>query len=170
MNKFTPMDNIQGVWYRSTEIFKDERGYFFEEARKSFFPANVPEFIQDSISYSKKDVLRGMHLQQNQWQLVTLLSGEIIDVVINLDANSQQFRQSTSINLRWDSVNQILIQPGIAHGYAVLDDFSIIHYKSSVYYGSSLQSGIHWQSTDIINHWPKRNWIVSERDSKFKFL
>ena len=136
MNKFTPMDNMEGVWYRSTEIFKDERGHFFEEVRKSYFPVNVPEFIQDSISYSKKGVLRGMHLQQNQWQLVTVLSGEIIDVVINLDADSQQYRQSNSINLKWNSVNQILIQPGIAHGYAVLNDFSIIHYKSSVYYGS----------------------------------
>ena len=170
MNKFTPMDNMEGVWYRSTEIFKDERGHFFEEVRKSYFPVNVPEFIQDSISYSKKGVLRGMHLQQNQWQLVTVLSGEIIDVVINLDADSQQYRQSNSINLKWNSVNQILIQPGIAHGYAVLNDFSIIHYKSSVYYGSSPQSGIHWQSMGVVNFWPKNDWILSERDSKFESL
>jgi uncharacterized pyridoxal phosphate-containing UPF0001 family protein len=67
-------------------------------------------------------------------------------------------------------MNQVLIRPGIAHGYAVLSESAIIHYKSSIYYGDSAQIGVHWQSNEIVNHWPDQNWQLSERDSSFKLL
>jgi len=115
-------------------------------------------------------VLRGMHLQINQWQLVTLLRGQIIDVVLNLDSTTTEYRKSTSISLDWNSTNQLLIGPGIAHGYAVLSEDALIHYKSSIYYGDSPQIGVHWQSSEVISYWPVQNWIVSQRDSNFDFI
>ena len=99
MNEFSQIDGISGVWSRTTQIFLDARGYFFEELRKSSLPVGVPNFVQDSISYSKRNVLRGMHLQQEQWQLITLLSGQIFDVVLNLDKKSSEYKQSSSISL-----------------------------------------------------------------------
>ena len=103
MNEFSPIDGISGVWARNSEIFRDERGYFFEEIRKSSFLEEVPDFVQDSISYSNRNVLRGMHIQHQQWQLVTLLSGNIIDVVFNLDKDSKEYKFSSSIFLEWVS-------------------------------------------------------------------
>jgi dTDP-4-dehydrorhamnose 3,5-epimerase len=167
VSEFLPIDGICGVWSRKTKMFPDARGYFFEELRKSILPVGVPDFVQDSISYSKKNVLRGMHLQQEQWQLVTLLSGQIIDVVLNLDENSNEYKKSSLITLSWNATNQVLIQPGIAHGYAVLSEDAIIHYKSSIYYGDSPQIGVHWQSNEVLSHWPNEIWKVSERDSSF---
>lgn len=168
VNEFSPVNGISGVWARNSEIFRDERGYFFEEVRKSSIMEEVPDFLQDSISYSKRSVLRGMHIQYQQWQLVTLLSGNIIDVVFNLDKNSEEYKFSSSIILEWDGVNQLLIKPGIAHGFAVLSEDAMLHYKSNVYFGETPQSGVHWQSKEIIHHWPNSSWIISERDSRFE--
>jgi dTDP-4-dehydrorhamnose 3,5-epimerase len=170
MNEFSQIDGISGVWSRTTQIFPDARGYFFEELRKSSLPAGVPDFVQDSISHSNRNVLRGMHLQEDQWQLITLLSGQILDVVFNLDEKSSEYKKSSSISLSWDGMNQILIRPGIAHGYAVLSESAMIHYKSSIYYGDSDQIGVHWQSNEVVHHWPDQNWQLSERDSGFQML
>ncbi len=167
MNNFVEIDAMSGVWVRNCDIYSDDRGYFFEELRSSSLPIGVPEFIQDSISFSKANVLRGMHMQENQWQLVTVLTGEILDVLINLDSKCVDYRKTTSIRMNWRSLNQILISPGIAHGYAVLDEEVRIHYKSSIYYGDSRQVGVNWQSKELIGYWPKRNWTISERDMKF---
>jgi dTDP-4-dehydrorhamnose 3,5-epimerase len=71
------------------------------------------------------------------------------------------------MKLSWNKLNQLLISPGIAHGFAVLSSQARIHYKSSVYYGSTNQYGIHWNSKEISNFWPTERWIVSARDSKF---
>ena len=168
MSEFNPIEGISGVWTRKFQIHADNRGYFFEELRESILPTETPNFVQDSISYSKRHVLRGMHLQKNQWQLVTLLSGEIIDVVLNLDENSSEYLKSASISLSWDATNQILIRPGIAHGYAVISDNGIIHYKSSIYYQDTPQIGVHWQSKEIMNYWPDFSWTISQRDSDFQ--
>jgi len=170
MNKFLPLSEMAGVWTRNCQIHSDERGHFLEELRRASLPNEVPDFVQDSISFSKQNVLRGMHLQQNQWQLVTLLSGQIMDVVLNLDEDSSEFRQSASMSLAWNGTNQVLIRPGIAHGYAVISEDAIIHYKSSVYYGDTLQIGVHWRSNELINHWPAGDWTVSARDSLFQIL
>lgn len=169
MSDFSPLDGISGIWTRNAEIFPDERGYFFEEIRKSSFMGEVPDFVQDSISYSYRNVLRGMHIQDQQWQLVTLLSGSIIDVVLNLDKNSDEYKHSSSILLKWDGINQLLIKPGIAHGFAVLSESAMLHYKSSVYFGETPQSGVHWQSKEVNHHWPNLKWTTSERDSQFDF-
>ena len=111
-----------------------------------------------------------MHLQIDQWQLVTLLEGEIVDVLLNLEANSKNYAKSISFKLTWDKMNQLLIAPSIAHGFAVLGEYARIHYKSSVYYGSTQQFGIHWASLELAHLWPTGEWVVSERDSTFQLL
>lgn len=167
MYEFMPIKELHGVWTRKCQVHSDNRGYFFEELRKTSLPKDVPDFVQDSVSFSKKNVLRGIHLQQNQWQLITLLSGQIQDVVFNLDLDSIEYKRSASISLKWDATNQVLISPGIAHGYAVLSEDAIIHYKSSIYYGDSPEMGVHWKSKEIFSFWPKQQWTVSARDSNF---
>jgi len=168
MNKFEPVQGINGIWIRSLDLNFDDRGYFTEVLRINDLPEGVPNFVQDSISYSKKNVIRGMHIQLEQWQLITLLDGRIIDVLLNLDRKSQSFLNSSSFNLSWDDMNQLLVAPGFAHGFAVISDYAKIHYKSSVYYGSTEQFGVRWNSPELKEHWPENNWTISERDLCFE--
>jgi dTDP-4-dehydrorhamnose 3,5-epimerase len=170
MNKFKPVLHFPGVWTRSIPIIHDNRGFFYEELRKDDLPTSTPEFVQDSMSYSKCDVLRGMHLQIDQWQLVTLLEGEIIDVLLNLESNSNNYAEFISFNLCWNKLNQVLVSPGIAHGFAVISESARIHYKSSVYYGSTNQIGVRWNSKEISHLWPQKDWLISPRDKAFPLL
>ena len=96
------------------------------------------------------------------WQCISLGLYFLIFLIIN--------SKSISFKLTWDKMNQLLIAPGIAHGFAVLGDYARIHYKSSVYYGSTQQFGIHWASPELAHLWPTGEWVVSERDSTFQLL
>jgi dTDP-4-dehydrorhamnose 3,5-epimerase len=170
MTEFEKIGAISRAWVKEVPRFHDHRGCFSEEFRKSSAPKATPDFVQDSLSYSKKDVLRGMHLQVNQWQLVTLVKGELIDVLIDLLESSPTYLESVSLNLSDLGNNQLLLGPGIAHGYGVLSEDAILHYKSSVYYGDTPQFGLHWNSKELSSHWPKREWVISERDSNFPVM
>jgi dTDP-4-dehydrorhamnose 3,5-epimerase len=170
MGSFVPVEGISKVWVRGTSRHHDERGFFSEEFRNSECPGIGVDFVQDSLSYSKRDVLRGMHLQIGQWQLVTLVKGELVDVLIDLVESSPTYLQSISLNLSESEQNQLLLGPGIAHGYGVLSQEAIIHYKSSVYYGETLQFGLNWMSKELHTHWNKQEWVVSERDLNFPVL
>ena len=167
MPEFNSFKGLEGVWSRSLSPRLDERGSFIEGLRSCDLPENVDNFVQDSYSFSKKNVLRGMHIQVEQWQLITVLEGTIVDVLINLDRTSRNFLKSASFTLSWDGLNQILVAPGFAHGFAVVSENARLHYKSSVYYGSTEQFGIRWDSPEIIGYWPGTNWITSERDQRF---
>jgi dTDP-4-dehydrorhamnose 3,5-epimerase len=167
MNKFDPVQGIDGIWIRSLDLNFDDRGCFTEVLRINDLPEGVPNFVQDSISSSKKNVLRGMHIQLEQWQLITLLEGTIVDVLLNLERKSDSYLKSTSFNLSWETLNQVLVAPGFAHGFAVISDNARIQYKSSIYYGSTEQFGVRWNSGEIFDYWPRKDWKVSERDSNF---
>jgi dTDP-4-dehydrorhamnose 3,5-epimerase len=171
MNEFSNNKELDGVWQRKTNCFADERGYFGEVFRQGDLPHNTPAFVQISVSSSKKGVLRGMHAQVNQWQLVTLLEGSIHDVVLDINPASKTFGRSTSIQLTSKRFNQILLKPGIAHGYYVESQSALILYGSTMYYEESPQIGISWDSNELISQWPKKDVIISKRDSEFnKFL
>ena len=170
MRKFEPLFGFSGIWARELDLKFDDRGHFSEILRQSDLPDGVPNFVQDSISYSKKNTLRGMHLQLNQWQLITLLDGQIVDVLINLDVDSRNYLKSLSMELSWNMLNQVLVEPGFAHGFGVISDVAKIHYKSSVYYGATEQYGVLWNSPEIASYWPKHDWIISDRDVEFKTI
>lgn len=167
MADFIRFESLNGVWTRSLPRFEDERGFFEELFRESEAPQLVPPFIQDSLSFSRGNVLRGLHVQVDQWQLVTLLRGELLDVLLDVSPHSENYGQSRSIELSESGTNQILLQPGIAHGYAILSEDVLIHYKSTVYYGDTDQFGVLWSSPELSVHWPRKSWTVSTRDSAF---
>lgn len=170
MNDFEPDPILEGVWTRRIVVIFDSRGNFREISRKGDLPIGTPELIQDSISVSKKHVLRGMHYQENQWQLITLVRGSIQDVILSVERNSKNYLKSSMRIMSESGINQILTAPGMAHGFANLGEEAIIHYRSSVYYGETPQHGIHWQSDCVRNLWEDRRWIVSERDLGFPMV
>lgn len=126
---------VEGSWRRSANCYSDNRGHFivsFEE--EDFIPGGI-RFIQDNLSYSKKNVLRGLHTQHKQWQLVTVAVGEILYFSLDVNMHSTSFKQISLNILNSKKENQILGSPGIAHGFLVLSEFAVLNYKSSISYG-----------------------------------
>jgi dTDP-4-dehydrorhamnose 3,5-epimerase len=162
--------SIDQVRLLNRKLHNDKRGYFEEIFRSMDFDNEVPAFIQDNLSYSIGPVLRGMHLQVGQWQLITVVSGSIRDVTLDLNRESRTFLKTNSVEMRHNLNNQLLIPPGVAHGFAVTSEQALLHYKSTVYYGASMQYGIFWGSPELAKCWPSKDWVVSERDSNFPSL
>ncbi len=151
-------------------IHFDNRGHFEEIFRVNDFGSEVPNFVQDNLSYSNNRVLRGMHFQDDQWQLLTILKGSILDVTIDIDHASPSFLNTNVVEMHFDSHNQLLIPPGVAHGFCVISNEAILHYKSSILYGDSKQHGISWDSEQIRGFWPEESWELSSRDLGFPKL
>lgn len=148
-------------------IHLDNRGHFGEIFREKDFGEGVPRFVQDNLSISRHNVLRGMHLQADQWQLVTVLEGTILDLTVDLNRKSSTYEKINLIEMKSDLNNQLLIPPGVAHGFCVLSESAILHYKSSVFYGETPQYGVAWDSSQIQDFWPNSKWIISKRDLNF---
>ena len=154
------------------EVFKDERGFFLETFQTTRYKNQgiSEEFVQDNQSFSSRGVLRGLHFQlkQPQAQIVTVLSGRIFDVCVDIRKDSRTFGKWFGIELSDQGPRQIYMAPGFAHGYCVLSDHANLHYKVSSEYDPSDQSGIIWNDPDIDISWPDFEYIVSPKDLGFK--
>ena len=140
------------------KLFKDYRGIFYEiYNKKRFYKFGIREnFVQDNISISKKNVLRGMHytIQKPQSQLLTLLEGEIFDCLVDLRKKSKFFGKYFSFYLNAKKNNQIYMPAGVAHGFCVLSKQAILHYNSSRVYDPDDEGGLIWNDkswTEYIN-------------------
>ena len=165
---------IDNVFIINQKIHKDSRGSFLESYkdinfRKFHFLEN---FSQDNISISKKNVLRGLHYQINnpQSQLVTILSGSVFDVCVDLRPWSKTFKQWISIKLDSTKFSQILMGPGIAHGYYVLTQNALMHYKVDKRYKKTNEYGLFWKDDTINIKWPCKKPILNKKDKNFKSL
>ena len=154
------------------EVFKDERGFFLETFQTTRYKNQGigEEFVQDNQSFSSRGVLRGLHFQlkQPQAQIVTVLSGRIFDVCVDIRKDSRTFGKWFGIELSDQGPRQIYMAPGFAHGYCVLSEHANLHYKVSSKYDSSDQSGIIWNDPDIDIRWPDFEYIISSKDLGFK--
>ncbi len=115
-------------------VFEDSRGYFFEAYNQATFNNNGInyQFIQDNQSFSKRGVIRGLHLQINpfaQAKLVRVLEGEILDVAVDLRKNSATYGQHYSVVLSADNKKQLMVPHGFAHGFSVLSETASVMYK-----------------------------------------
>lgn len=136
------LGEISGTWIQQVRPFEDSRGHFIETYRTSSTPFCNVRFKQDSASFSTSRVLRGLHAQEKQWQLATLIAGEVLYFILDLNPESATYRKVARVSLHTKSTNQILGRPGIAHGFYVLSDWAVIHYKSSVFHGATKEYGI----------------------------
>lgn len=158
---------FQGLLLIELRSFTDDRGFFYESWHDiDYQKIGVKEkFIQDNVSGSKKNVLRGLHFQKNQGQLVTVIYGKIFDVVVDIRENSKTYKQHFSIELEADNSRQLYMPPGFAHGFCVLSDFAMVHYKSTQYYDPSKEGGIIWNDPTFSIEWPIENPILSLKDA-----
>ena len=162
---------LEGVLRIKLDNFIDHRGKYVETYNEDeYFKQNITtKFVQDDISISKKNVLRGIHGDEQTTKLVSCLSGSFYLIVVNNDKDSDQFKQWTSFNLSGDDDVQILIPEKFGNGHLVTSDEAIFHYKQNTYYNPSGQFTILWNDPSYNFEWPIKTPILSSRDEKGHF-
>ena len=162
---------IEGLLIIQPRVFKDERGYFFESWNKSNFQKqgiNI-NFSQDNQSLSSKDVIRGLHFQNppyEQGKLVRVIQGSVIDIAVDIRRNSLTYGQYFSVKLSGDKKNMLWIPPGFAHGFASLEDNTILSYKCSGEYNREAESSLLWNDVNLNIDWKIENPIISKKDKQ----
>ncbi|MEX1268668.1 MAG: dTDP-4-dehydrorhamnose 3,5-epimerase [Balneolaceae bacterium] len=167
--------SLNNVWLIKPEIYKDPRGQFLEAFRTDLFKEHgiEYEFVQDNISTSQKNTLRGLHYQlppSSQTKLIMVPHGEILDVAVDVRQNSPTFGQHFSTILNSENRHMMLIPTGFAHGFSVLSDEATIFYKCNDYYNKPLERGIRWNDPEVNIDWKIDSPILSEKDKKLPFL
>ena len=154
---------FNGLKIYKKNSFKDKRGYTRELFLNKLLNKKFPF---DLISLSKKNVIRGLHLQikKPQGKFITVLKGKIFDVVVDCRKNSKTFGQYFSIVLSEKQNTSLFIPEGFAHGYCSLTRDSLLHYKMTEYRDKKLEKGILWNDKDLNIKWPLKNPIISVKD------
>lgn len=165
---------IKGLLIIESRIFSDERGYFFEAFNKSHLSriGLDTEFVQDNVSKSGYGVVRGLHYQlepASQTKLLTVLSGKILDVAVDLRKNSETYGKHFSVKLEAGEGRMILIPKGFAHGFASLTKDTVLLYKCDSIYSPSHERGIIYNDPDLNIDWniPPSDVVITERDLSF---
>jgi len=164
--------NLKGVLQIFPDIFKDFRGQFVETYNKELYKKNGinVEFVQDDISFSKKNVLRGIHGDNKTRKLVSCLYGKLYSVIVNCDKNCKDFGKWQSFVLSDVNKQQILIPPKYGCAYLVLSKEAIFNYKQSTYYDPKRQFSYKWNDSRFNIKWPIKNPILSERDRLGRYV
>jgi dTDP-4-dehydrorhamnose 3,5-epimerase len=162
---------IQDLVIITPTVLEDSRGYFFEAYNQAKFHENgiMYQFIQDNQSFSKKGVIRGLHLQINpfaQAKLVRVLQGEILDVAVDLRKNSATYGQHFSVVLSAENKKQLMVPHGFAHGFSVLSETASVLYKVDQLYNKESERGIRYDDPTLAIDWQvsPEEVIVSEKD------
>lgn len=164
--------SLAGVTILEPRIFCDERGTFFESYNlRTFAQVGIDApFVQDNQSFSRHNVLRGLHYQieHSQGKLVRVLSGEVFDVAVDLRRGSAYFGRAVGVNLSPESGRMLWIPPGFAHGYLVLSESAEFLYKTTDYYFPQYERTLAWNDPQLGIQWPgdAEQFILSEKDKK----
>ncbi len=155
---------IPGPKLINTEIFKDHRGYLKETFRNNLF--KKLNFPFDVMSFSKKNVLRGLHIQTKNQQdkVITVTHGKIFDVAVDLRKNSKTFGKYVSIIISDKSNFSFYIPAGFAHGFMCLSKDCTINYKCSDYRNPKSEKTLAWDDPTIKIKWPNKKPILSKKD------
>jgi dTDP-4-dehydrorhamnose 3,5-epimerase len=162
---------LEGVLLIKLETFEDFRGQYIETYNEGLYTKNGidTKFIQDDISISSKNVLRGIHGDSETWKLVSCLYGSFYLVVVNCDTESKNFGLWEAFTLSDKNRQQVLIPPKHGNGHLVLSDQAIFHYKQNTYYNPKGQFTYKWNDSTLNLWWPIKNPILSQRDELGRF-
>ena len=165
---------LPGVLILELDVFSDERGFFLETWNSTRYEnAGIQgPFVQDNVSFSKKGILRGLHFQypQSQGKLVQVLSGEVVDVAVDIRVGSPTFGQWISDVLSDTNHRQLYIPPGFAHGFCVTSEMAVFSYKCTDFYNPATEGGIIFNDPDINIDWPTKEPLLSPKDSNYPRL
>ncbi|MEH6514752.1 MAG: dTDP-4-dehydrorhamnose 3,5-epimerase [Maribacter arcticus] len=163
---------LKGCFVLEPKVFTDERGYFFESFNEESFTSGIGEnvnFVQDNQSYSSYGVIRAIHYQLGehaQAKLVRVLSGEVLDVAVDLRKSSSTYGQHFSIQLSAENKKQLFIPRGFGHGFSVLSETAEFFYKCDNFYNKESEGGIVFNDETLQIDWKieSSKIKVSEKD------
>ena len=167
--KITPT-KLPGVVIIEPASYSDHRGFFMETYhKKEYESAGLRKFfVQDNLSHSRQNVLRGLHyqLRHPQGKLIYVVSGEIYDVAVDIRKGSPSFCQWEGVNLSSENKKQIYIPEGFAHGFVVLSETAYVAYKCTALYAPGDEYGVFWDDPAIGIDWPMDTPILSDKDNR----
>ena len=166
-----------GLLVFEPKVFEDKRGYFFESYNQKLFSEEGIEinFVQDNQASSTFGVIRGLHFQKNphaQTKLIRVLTGEIIDAVVDIRKNSPTYGNAYTILLSAENKKQLLVPKGFAHGYSVISETAEVFYKCDGFYNRESEAGIKYNDPALQIDWqiPSSKEIISEKDQSLPSL
>lgn len=164
--------NLPGVLLIKPDVFEDHRGQYVETYNQELYHDKgiTVKFVQDDISISSKNVLRGIHGDQETWKLISCQYGKFYLVVVNCDKESADFGKWQSFVLSDTNYHQVLVPPKHGNGHLVLSDKCIFHYKQNTYYNPSGQFTYLWDDPQLNIWWPIQTPILSQRDQIGHFV
>ena len=147
--------------------FEDHRGRYVEIFNQELYKKSGVDihFVEDDISVSKQNVLRGIHGDPKTWKLISCLQGEIFFVVVDCNEESEHFGEWLSFTLSESNRHQVLVPPYYGNGHYVLTEQAIFHYKQSEYYDPNHQFTYKWDDERFSIDWPTKEPILSKRDT-----
>lgn len=162
---------IEGLLLFNPKIFKDERGEFFETYNYEKYASQLPyvNFVQDNLSKSHKNVLRGLHFQLppfDQGKLVQVIKGRALDVAVDIRKNSKTYGHYFSVELSEINKIQFWIPPGFAHGFLSLENDTLFAYKCTNNYSPGHEKTILWNDSQLAIDWKETQPIVSSKDKQ----
>ncbi len=168
---------IKDVYIIEPQIFKDERGYFFESYNQAKFEeAGLHyNFIQDNQSKSVYGTIRGLHFQKGEFsqaKLVRVLQGCVLDVAVDLRPGSETYGQHVAVELSAENNRQLMIPRNFAHGFSVLSETAVFAYKCDNVYNKASEGGINFNDKSLGIDWriPLDKAILSEKDKVLPML
>lgn len=161
---------LDGLLIIEPKVFGDSRGFFMETWNQRRY-AEVGlsfEFVQDNISVSSRGALRGLHYQNPgaQGKLVSVLQGEVFDVAVDLRRSSPSFGKWHGLTLSAQNKKQFFVPPGFAHGFVVLSESAMFHYKCTDLYSPAAEVTVRWNDPDIRIAWPVEQPTLSDKDAR----
>ncbi len=161
---------LRGLLIIEPKVFGDARGFFIETWNDQRYREAGLEarFVQDNLSFSRRGALRGLHFQNPspQGKLVSVLEGEVFDVAVDLRRSSPTFGKWHGLTLSSENKRQFFVPPGFAHGFAVMSDTALFHYKCTEFYSPGNELTIRWDDPDVGIRWPLQNPTLSEKDAR----
>lgn len=165
---------IKDVILIEPRVYGDERGFFLETFRESLFSeAGIEErFVQDNLSFSRRNAVRGLHYQirQPQAKLVMVTEGSVLDVAVDLRRGSPTFGQHVAAELSGENKHILYIPVGFAHGFSVLSESACFQYKCSDYYFPEGERGLRWDDPALNIDWQVDNPVLSDKDREQPLL
>ncbi|MCX7606972.1 MAG: dTDP-4-dehydrorhamnose 3,5-epimerase [Bacteroidia bacterium] len=171
--------SLDGAILLHSPKYTDDRGFFLELFRAYLCEAiGFPPFVQDNLSFSRQGVLRGLHFQRPphaQAKLVTVLSGHVQDVLVDLRPGSPTYKQWIAVDLKVQEreLTWVYVPVGFAHGFLVLSEEAIVLYRCSAYYHPDADGGIRWDDPGIGVQWRLSSGqlpLLSSKDARLPYF